>query len=49
MLMIVGNPSVSYNNNYGMGIANVSFEWTEQGKYDNEGDLYDNGFIEIDI
>lgn len=49
MLMIVGNPSVSYNNNYGMGIANVSFEWTEQGKYDNEDDLYDNGFIEIDI
>lgn len=49
MVMITGNPSVTYNNNYGMGIASVSFEWTEQGKYDNEDDLYDNGFIEIEL
>lgn len=49
LVMITGNPSVTYNNNYGMGIASVSFEWVEQGKYDNEDDLYDNGFIEIDI
>lgn len=49
LVMIVGNPTISYNNNYGMGIANTSFEWVEQGKYDNEDDLYDNGFIEIDI
>lgn len=49
LLCITGNPSITYNNNYGMGIASTSFEWTEQGKYDNEDDLYDNGFIEIDI
>ena len=49
LFCITGNPSISYNNNYGMGIASVSFDWTEQGKYDNEDDLYDNGFIEIDI
>ena len=49
LLCITGNPSISYNNNYGMGIASVSFEWTEQGKYDNEDDLYDNGFIEIEL
>lgn len=48
MIMVTSNPSVTYNNNYGMGIASVSFEWTEQGKYDNEDDLYDNGFIEVD-
>lgn len=46
---IVGNPSVSYNNSYGMGIANVSFEWVEQGKYDNEEDLKNNGLIEITL
>lgn len=49
LFCIIGNPSITYNNNYGMGVANVSFEWVEQGKYDNEDDLYDNGFIEIDI
>lgn len=49
LVMIVGNPSITYNNNYGMGVGNASFEWVEQGKYDNEDDLYDNGFIEIDI
>lgn len=47
--MFTSNVTVSYNNNYGMGIASTSFEWTEQGKYDNEDDLYDNGFIEINI
>lgn len=49
MVMVTSNPSVTYNNNYGMGIASVSFEWTEQGKYDNEDDLHDNGFIEIEL
>lgn len=49
LVMIVGNPSITYNNAYGMGVANVGFEWVEQGKYDNEDDLYNNGFIEIDI
>lgn len=46
---ISGNPSITYNNNYGMGIASVSFDWTEQGKYDNEDDLYDNGLIELNV
>lgn len=49
LCQITGNPSISYNNSYGMGIASISFEWTEQGKYDNEDDLYDNGFIEIEL
>lgn len=43
---ISSSPTISYNNNYGMGVASVSFEWVEQGKYDNENDLYENGFIE---
>lgn len=49
LVYITGNPNVTYNNNYGMGIAQTTFEWTEQGKYDNEQDLYNNGFIEITL
>lgn len=49
LCLVTSNISVSYDNNYGMGIASVSFDWTEQGKYDNEDDLYDNGLIELDI
>lgn len=49
LCQITGNPSITYNNNYGMGVASTSFEWAEQGKYDNEDDLYDNGFIEIEL
>ena len=49
LVYITGNPSVTYNNNYGMGVAQTSFEWIEQGKYDDEDDLYNNGFLEIVI
>ena len=49
IVRIIGNPSISYNNNYGMGVVNVTFEWIEQGRYNNEDDLYQNGFIEMDI
>jgi len=47
LIIIVGNPSITYNNSYGMGISSTSFEWMEQGKYDNQQDLYDNGLIDI--
>ena len=49
IIRVIGNPSISYNNNYGMGVVNVTFEWIEQGRYNNEDDLYQNGFIEMDI
>ena len=38
--------SVSYVQNIGNGIVNVSFSFVEQGKYDNEDDLKNNGFLE---
>ena len=40
-------PNVSYVGNYGNGIANISFTFVEQGKWDNELDLYNNDFIDI--
>lgn len=45
IVKIIGNPSISYSQAYGNGITNVSFEWVEQGKYDNYTDLYNNGLI----
>ena len=45
LVIIVDNPMVSYVNEYGMGVTNISFNWIEQGKYDNEEDLIRNGLI----
>lgn len=43
------NISVTYKENYGMGIPVISFNWTEIGKADNQQDLYNNGIInEVD-
>jgi len=47
LLMVTGNPSLSYANNYGMGIINTSFSWTEQGDPNNQESLYDNGLVNI--
>lgn len=42
---IVNSPSVTYQNNSGMGIVQVRFDWVECGKYDVEEDLYKNGLL----
>ena len=47
IIRIIGNPNVAYDNNYGMGVGTVTFEWIEQGKYNNEQDLYNNDFVDI--
>ena len=44
-LIITGNPSVSYDSNYGMGMCDVNASWTETGKPDNKSDLFMNGLI----
>lgn len=47
LVKITAPPSVAYNNAYGNGIARISFEWSEQGYYNNQTDLDDNNlFIE---
>ena len=45
LCIITDNPSISYDNNYGMGIATVSASWTETGDVNNKNDLYENGMI----
>ena len=42
---ITGNPSVSYDNNYGMGVTTVNTAWTEIGDPTNKSDLYVAGMI----
>lgn len=37
--------SNSFVSNYGNGITNISWQWVEQGKYDNEEDLRRNNLI----
>ena len=42
---ITGNPSVTYDNNYGMGVTTVDTAWTEIGNPTNKSDLYAAGMI----
>lgn len=45
LCFITGSPTVNYVENSGMGIPQVSFEWTEIGKVDNQQDLYNSGMV----
>lgn len=45
LVYFTGNPSVSYDNSYGQGMAKVSAVWTEIGDVNSKDDLYDNGLI----
>lgn len=45
LVYFTSNPSVSYDNNYGMGMAKVSAQWTEVGDVNSKRDLFENGMI----
>lgn len=45
LVFFTGNPQVSFENNYGMGIAKVNAAWTEIGDINNKKDLYETGMI----
>ena len=47
LVRFIGNPSVTYNNMYGNGIAQVTANWVEQGQFDNQEDLYYNGLVDV--
>ena len=38
--------TIDYNSSYGNGITTITMSFVEQGKYDNQSDLYDNGLID---
>lgn len=45
LMMIVGNPSTVYDNNYGQGVIDTSFNYTELGNYLSKSDLKSTGMI----
>lgn len=44
---IIGEPTVSLRQNFGNGIGDISFSFVEQGKWDNQQDLYETGIVDI--
>ena len=47
LVMIAGNVSCTFNNNYGMGIVGFSTNWTEVGDPTNQQDLQATGLINV--
>jgi hypothetical protein len=47
LIMITSSPNINYDNNYGMGVTNISFNWDEQGDINNQQSLYKNGIVEV--
>lgn len=47
VVQVVGSPSMAYNQSTGNGIIDISFSWAEQGEWDNQRDLYNNGLVDI--
>ena len=45
LVYFTGNPSVTYDNNYGQGMLKVAAQWTEVGDPNDKTDLYENGLI----
>lgn len=45
LVFFTGNPSLSYDNNYGQGMVKVNAEWTEIGDSESKDDLYEAGMI----
>lgn len=47
LIAVLDKAKISYNNNVGMGIGNVSFDFAEIGDAYNQNDLLNSGFINI--
>lgn len=47
LVRINPSPTVSYNQSYGNRITTITFQWTEQGVYDNQEDLYYNELLDV--
>ncbi len=45
LCFVTGSPSISYVNNYGMGLMNVSFDWTEIGDLESNTDIQESGIL----
>ena len=45
LVYFTGNPTFTYDNNYGQGMLKVAAKWTEVGDPNDKTDLYENGLI----
>lgn len=45
LVYFTGNPTLTYDNNYGQGMVKINAEWTEVGDPEDKDDLYENGLI----
>ena len=45
LVYFTGNPTVTYDNNYGQCMLKVAAKWTEVGDPNDKTDLYENGLI----
>lgn len=45
LMIITGNPTISFQRNSAMKVADVSANWAEIGDYNNQKDLYEAGLI----
>ena len=44
---VINSPQISYDANWGNGITTISFDWVEQGKYNNYEDMTELGLIDV--
>ena len=49
ILKVINSPQVSYDANWGNGIPTISFDWVEQGKYNNKDDMLKSGLVDYII
>lgn len=47
LVFITGQPNKVYDNNYGMGIVDISAEWAQIGDANNSEDLYNAGLVPL--
>lgn len=46
IIKVINSPQISYDANWGNGITTISFDWVEQGKYNNYEDMLGLGLFD---
>lgn len=46
IIKVINSPQISYDANWGNGITTISFDWVEQGKYNNSSDMIGLGLFD---
>ena len=46
IVKVINSPQISYDANWGNGVSTISFDWVEQGKYNNSQDMISLGLAD---